>query len=94
MNGDIDFSEWSEALMKKINELASKPKKPTNADRIRSMSDEELANYIMNNCDNPISEKNNDMCDFCEKYEDELAKCDREGCKKAIVKWLQSEVEG
>lgn len=68
-------------------------KKQTNADRIRSMSSEELAEFIINNCDNPISEKNEDMCDYCEKYEDEATECDREGCKKAIVKWLQSEVK-
>ena len=66
----------------------------SNADRIRSMSDEELAEFIINNCDNPISQKNDDMCDYCEKYEDEkTAECDSDGCKKAIAKWLQSEVE-
>ena len=68
-------------------------KKQTNAERIRAMSDEELAEFIINNCDNPISENNEDICDYCEKYEDEAAECDKEGCKKAIVKWLQSEVE-
>ena len=71
-----------------------KYKRMTQADRIRAMSGEELAEFIINNCDNPISQKNDDMCDYCEKYEDEkTAECDREGCKKAIVKWLRSEVE-
>lgn len=65
----------------------------SNADRIRSMTDEELAEFIINNCDNPISEKNEDVCEYCEKYEDKEAECDEEGCKKAIVKWLQSESE-
>lgn len=68
-------------------------KRMTQANRIRSMTDEELAEFIIKNCDNPISEKNEDMCDYCKKYEDEAAECDKEGCKKAIVKWLQSEVE-
>ena len=66
----------------------------TNSDWIHSMSDEELAEFIINTCDNPISQKNDDMCDYCEKYEDEkTAECDSDGCKKAIAKWLQSEVE-
>ena len=68
-------------------------RKQTNADRIHSMNIEELAEFIINNCDNPISEKNEDMCDYCEKNDDEAAKCDKEGCKKAIAEWLQSGVE-
>lgn len=67
-------------------------KKQTNADRIRFMSDEELAEFILKNCDNPISEVNEDMCDFCDNSEGE-SECDDESCKRAIVKWLQSEVE-
>lgn len=68
-------------------------KKQTNADRIHSMSHEELAEFILNNCDNPMQEVNEDMCDYCEKYEDEKAECNYDRCKKAIVKWLQLEVE-
>lgn len=68
-------------------------RKQTNADRIHSMNIEELAEFIINNCDNPIYEKNEDMCDYCEKNDDEAAKCDKEGCKKAIAEWLQSGVE-
>lgn len=68
-------------------------KKKTNGEHIRSMSDGELAEFILNNCDNPISENNEDICDYCEEYEDKEAECYKEGCKKAIVKWLRSESE-
>lgn len=57
------------------------------------MSDEELAEFILHNCDNPMPEVNQDMCDLCEKYEDEKAECEDNSCKKAIINWLQSEVE-
>lgn len=67
-------------------------KRMTNADRIRSMSDEELAEYLLNSCDNPIMEFNEDMCDLCDIYESGR-QCDDLYCKKAIVNWLQSEVE-
>ena len=66
----------------------------TNADRIRAMSDEELAEFLLNGTDNPMYEKNEDVCDYCEKCDDENALCSEDGCKNAIVKWLQSEVEG
>lgn len=65
----------------------------TNADRIRAMSDDELAEFIVKSCDNPMLEKNEDMCDFCDKYEDEKAECNEEECKMAVVKWLKSEAE-
>ena len=64
----------------------------TNADRIRSMSDEEFAEFWLKSCDNPIMEFNEDICDLCVICENSV-QCDDEFCKKAIVKWLQSEVE-
>ena len=68
-------------------------KKPkTNADRIRSMSDSEIAEFILKNCDNPMSDVNEDMCDFCNIY-GENEGCDNDSCKKAILNFLQSEVE-
>ena len=68
--------------------------KMTNADRIRSMSDEEFAEFWLKSCDNPIMEFNEDICDLCDIYENESGeKCDDDYCKKAILKWLQSEVE-
>ena len=64
----------------------------TNADRIRSMRDEEFAEFWLQHCDNPIMEFNEDICDLCDIYESN-GQCDDEYCKNAIVKWLQSEVE-
>lgn len=37
--------------------------KQTNADRIRSMSDEEFAEFWLQHCDNPIMEFNEDICE-------------------------------
>lgn len=69
-------------------------KKPTNGDRIRSMSDEEFAEFWLKHCDNPIMEFNEDICDLCDIYENESGeKCDDDYCKNAIVKWLRSEAE-
>lgn len=57
--------------------------KPTNADRIRAMSDEELAEFF-NKFDN--------ICGMCSKN----IGCfivDTDRCKKNILDWLQSEAE-
>ena len=58
----------------------------TQADRIRSMSDEELADYIFGVS---VHEKPcvlcSDDCDFCELTDEE--------CKNKTLQWLQSEVE-
>ena len=67
--------------------------KRTNADRIRSMSDEEFAEFWLKHCDNPIMNFNEDICDLCDIYGNESdEKCDDDYCIKAIVKWLQAEV--
>ena len=61
-------------------------KKQTNADRISSMSDEELADYIFGVS---VHEKPcvlcSDDCDFCELTDEE--------CKNKTLKWLQKEAE-
>ena len=68
-----------------VNDLFE-PKNQTNADRIRHMSDEELADYIFGVS---VHEKPcvlcSDDCDFCELTDEE--------CKNRTLKWLQSEVE-
>lgn len=52
----------------------------TNADRIRSMSDEELANILCNECL---------VCDICEIARTDYA-CDPECCRRATIAWLQN----
>jgi hypothetical protein len=54
--------------------------KQTNADRIRNMSDKELAEWI-----------DKDICGHC-AYELESL-CMKEPCTNGILKWLQSEAE-
>ena len=60
--------------------------KQTWGNKIRSMSDEELADYIFGVS---VNEKPcvfcSDDCDFCELSDEE--------CKNRTLKWLQSEVE-
>lgn len=58
----------------------------TNADRIRNMTDEELAEYIYGVSEG-IAEcvECEEDCDFCE-HEDEV-------CKNRMLKWLQAEVK-
>lgn len=68
-------------------------KRATQSDRIRAMSDEELAElfYSFNNLEDKVKFcKNNDICtDILEdgkEIPDSM-------CKKCLVEWLQSEVE-
>lgn len=53
---------------------------------------ESLAEYLLQSCDNPLSETNEDMCDFCD-ISSNGGQCDDESCKQAILKGLDSEVE-
>lgn len=56
-------------------------RKQTNADRIRAMTDEDLAINMMCPNENGLAEIDCDKCDNCNCYE-------------CLLKWLQSEVEG
>lgn len=62
--------------------------KQTNADRIRNMSDEELASVLFDSC---IESMNLEECP-CSGEESDNNKI-REKCKKCILEWLQSEAE-
>lgn len=66
------------------------PKKQTNADRIRAMTDEELAELI-------TSGELSAICPFCKYYGTKNCYMENEGahknCSRGIIKWLQSEVE-
>ena len=64
--------------------------KMTNADRIRAMSDEELANFLHN----VVSKF---MCEYCKEYErikaaSGHANCNGE-CDKAYLAWLKQPAE-
>lgn len=61
-------------------------KKKTNADKIRAMSDKELAEYIFGlSIGNAHCVLCSEECDFCELSDEE--------CKLRTLKWLQSEAE-
>lgn len=55
----------------------------TNADKIRSMTDEELANFFLY-----------DDSDFCPLCEYNGTTCDGYGCREAMIKWLKQPAEG
>lgn len=59
-------------------------RKQTNADRIRSMNDEELAEFF---------EKLEVVCDMC-AFKVGCCNIVSGNCKSGLLKWLQSEVEG
>ena len=55
----------------------------TNADRIRAMSDEELATFLLN------ADEGNLTVDICEGYCSEQNDCPHD-CKAAVLNYLQS----
>lgn len=73
-----------------VNELAEEynntltDTSTTNADRIRSMTDEELAEFF---------EKLEVVCDMC-AFKVGCCNIVSGNCKSGLLKWLQSEVEG
>ncbi len=77
---DEDSLELIEDLFNIIHIHIKCDSRQTNADKIRNMSDEELADWI--------NAKN--QCDQC-AYEPKSV-CMKEPCVNGILKWLQSEV--
>ena len=69
------------------------PKKQTNADRIRSMSDEELAEllYSIQNLEDKVKFCKNKI--ECDNILDSGKEILDNMCKQCLVDWLQSEVE-
>lgn len=67
----------------------------TNADRIRAMSDEELAEKMMTHVNHEII----DIVPFCKNFIECVEKLNADGvisdenCKKCLIEWLQSESE-
>lgn len=69
-------------------EITSSKFTTTNADKIRNMSDEEMAKRI-------ASSPNFDCADYCDSFSDGCAfRCNRKERELAVtLKWLQSEAE-
>lgn len=63
--------------------------KQTNADRIRNMSDEELASVLFSGC---IDSMDLEECPYASESELDNNKI-RKKCKKCTLDWLQSEAE-
>lgn len=63
--------------------------KQTNADRIRNMSDEELASVLFSGC---IDSMDLEECPYASESELDNNKI-RKICKKCTLDWLQSETE-
>lgn len=61
----------------------------TNADRIRSMSNEELAAWVY---DFEFHEGNCQFPQFYEEHRDKTGGCS-DDCKKCLLRWLESEAE-
>lgn len=62
--------------------LDSDPEIITNADRIRAMSDEELAKYLSNPCDCEVDPER-----------DGFRECGNDLCVKYLLEWLQQPAE-
>ena len=75
-------------LCKTCNKWFSEPEvtpKQTNTDRIRSMTDEELAEFIVSiDPDYPCPPNNS--CSYCK-----LPDCSIKGCKDGWLEWLKQE---
>lgn len=61
----------------------------TNAEKIRNMSDAELASVLFSGC---IDSMDLEECHFASESELDNNKI-RKICKKCVLEWLQSEVE-
>ena len=59
----------------------------TNADRIRSMTDEELAEFVENASDASTT------CEYCIPISYKADGCCTGGCRNGILNWLQEEAE-
>lgn len=76
---------YGRKVTKEMLSVLDKAQKPqTNADRIRSMTDEELAVWIN---DTGV------ICNLCAYQKECDAPCSRETCIEGVAKWLQQPVE-
>ena len=85
-DGDKDFFGWCELRLDSydIDEPRDCPDyiRASNADRIRAMSDEELAKYLSNPCDCTVDPE-----------QDGFRECGNDLCVKYLLEWLQQPAE-
>ena len=87
---EISFYEDLDDIMGHVKQLdepqINVERKQTNGDRIRAMSNEQLAEYVHGQFKG---------CAFCIHYDfqETQAKCKPSNCKQGILEWLQSEVK-
>ena len=85
-DGDKDFFGWCELHLDSydIDEPRDCPDyiRASNADRIRAMSDEELAKYLSNPCDCEVDPER-----------DGFRECGNDLCVKYLLEWLQQPAE-
>ena len=75
---DNECDLWTDEKHKSFCDPDCKDKHPSNADRIRAMTDEELAEFL------------NDVAgDYCSPL---IGKCLADNCKDCLMKWLKQEV--
>ena len=88
MGDMVNMSGVSERLMREARKVCSKQ---TNADRIQSMSIDELAEFL-SLCVSDCQGRKLEQKEFCEgcPFDSGVGYC----TEKRIKKWLQSEVEG
>lgn len=82
-NEDVSANKYPCSKCDSVTNDLFEPKKQTNADRIRAMNDEELAEFI-----EQISADSMDTISFGTKDYEEIWEH-----KETALKWLQSEVE-
>jgi len=70
--------------MAETERIYTERQKPTNADRIRAMTDEELAEFI----------GTHDCLDCPLNSEDEWCAGNGSSCKEAVLAWLKEPVKG
>ena len=85
-DGDKDFFGWCELRLDSydIDEPRDCPDyiRASNADRIRAMSDEELAKYLSNPCECAVDPER-----------DGYRECGNDLCVKYLLEWLQQPAE-
>ena len=92
-NCELDCKQRNQIWFGVKEEFGKDTNVTTNADRIRSMTDEELAEFLQN-------VKKKDTLNLCSDFDDgcwytcELNHCCHEELSKLYIKWLQSKVEG